>query len=152
MAENEITGANDVELVLESKEDDGGTVSTSEGIGRIVVDDFSITVEDGSEAVSGVGQSKPAAAVSGDETYGWSFTLLGTDKSVFDMISQGDGTAKWFAFTARKTDEDGNILFEVSIDWAKRTSGEFSGSSGDATEYAVEGFALRYDRDSTAEI
>lgn len=138
-----ITNANDVELVLEQ----GGTKrGTSRSMGRIVVDDFSIGTTEGNESVSGVGFRTPAGATYGDIEYNWSFTILGQDLEVFEMIANERGEAVPFSFTARKTDDNGNIEFEFALDTCVKTDDTFDGSSGDATEFSVEGFAVSLDR------
>lgn len=143
MAENVITNANDVELVLERS---GTQVGTARTMGRIVVDEFSITIDEDNQSVSGVGYQLPAGITYGDITLSWSFTIMGDDKAVFDMVATEDGEAQAFSFTARKTDDDGNVEWEFALDTAVRTSEEVSASSGDAMEYALEGIAVSIDR------
>lgn len=143
MAENIVTNANDVELILERGGDKAGT---SRAMGRIVVDDFSITTTEGNELVSGVGYRNPAGISYGDIEYGWSFTLMGHDLSVFEMVANEDGEAVAFSFTARKTDADGAVEFEFALDTCAKTDDDFSGTSGDPTEYSVEGIAVSLDR------
>lgn len=143
MAENIVTNANDVELILER----GGTKSgTSRAMGRIVVDDFSIATTEGNELVSGVGYRNPAGISYGDIEYSWSFTLMGHDLSVFEMVANDEGEAVAFSFTARKTDDNGAVQFEFALDTCAKTDDDFSGTSGDPTEYSVEGIAVSLDR------
>lgn len=142
MAENVITGANDVELVLEA---DGTSRGTAQSMGRIVVDEFSITREEDDELVSGVGFRQPGGIRNGDITYGFSFTMMGQDVSVFEMVATKDGESRPFSFTARKI-EDGAVEWEVALDTCKATSEEMSASSGDSLEYAVEGIAVSIDK------
>lgn len=142
MAENIITNANDVELVLQSG---GGQRGTADSMGRIVVDDFSITRDEDISSESGVGQRLPAGLSNGDIEHTFSFTLLGDDVGVFEMVATSDGKSKVFSFTARKREED-DIIWEFALDTCKANSEEISGSSGDPTEYAVEGFAVSVDK------
>lgn len=140
---NIVTNANDVELILES----GGTkAGTSRSMGRIVVDDFSISTTEGNDAVSGVGFRTPAGVTFGDVNYNWSFTLMGSDLNVFDMVANPDGTSKVFSFTARKTDDEGVVEFEFALDTCFKTDDDYGGTSGDPTEYSVEGGAVSLDR------
>lgn len=138
-----ITNANDVELVLEQGSSKVGTPRT---MGRIVVDDFTITREEDDSLVSGVGFRLPGGVSYGDITFGWSFTMMGHDTDVFDLVATDDGESQAFSFTARKTDEDGNIEFEFALDTCLATTEEYSGTSGDPTEYPVEGIAVSMER------
>jgi hypothetical protein len=142
MAENIITNANDVELVLQS----GGTKrGTPDEMGRIVVDDFSITKDEDVTLESGVGSQHAAGLSNGDIEHSFSFTLLGDDVSVFEMVAAKDGSSNIFSFTARKREED-TVIWEFALDTCKASSEEFSASSGDPTEYAVEGVAVSVDK------
>lgn len=143
MAENVITNANDVELVLERSGDKVGTPRT---MGRIVVDEFSITIDEDDQSVSGVGFRLPAGISYGDIELSWSFTIMGDDLDVFNMVATEDGESHAFSFTARKTDDDGNVQWEFALDTAVRTSEEVSATSGDPMEYALEGIAVSLDR------
>lgn len=140
---NVITNANDVELVLEQ----GGTkVGSPRNMGRIVVDEFTITREEDDSLVSGVGFRLPAGVTYGDITFSWDFTMMGSDTDTFDMVANEDGESTAFSFTARKTDDNGDIEFEFALDTCVTTSEEYSGSSGDATEYPVSGIAVSMER------
>lgn len=143
MAENIITNANDVELVLESG---STTAGTSRDMGRLVVDDFTLTREEDDSLVSGVGFRLPAGVTYGDITFGFDFTMLGQDLTVFDMIATDSGESKAFSFTARKTDDDDNLEWEISLDTCLATTDEVTASSGDPMEVPVEGIAVSYER------
>jgi hypothetical protein len=145
MSEHIITGANDVDIVLEQ---DGTRRGTEPALGRIIVDEFSLTREEDDSLGSGVGSSTPDGIISGNVTHSWSFTMMGQDVDTFAMIAGSEGTSNIFSFTARKTDDDGNIEWEHSLGVAKATSEEKSASSGDAHEYAVEGIGFQYDANS----
>lgn len=143
MAEQVITNADDVDLIIQSGSAKRGT---AQDMGRIVVDDFSITKEEDDTLESGVGQRLPAGVSYGDVTFGYSFTMLGEDVDVFQMVANSDGTSRPFSFTALKQ-EDGETLWEVSLDMCVTTNEEWSASSGDPMEYAVEGIAVSMDND-----
>lgn len=144
MAENIITNANDVELILESE---GTKRGTPGDMGRVVVDDFSITKDEDATLESGVGHQNAAGISNGDIEHNFSFTILGDDVSVFEMVADSDGSGNIFSFTARKMTDDGQaVRWEFALDTCKATSEELSGSSGDPTEYAVEGIAVSVDK------
>lgn len=145
MAENIITNANDVELVLQADNTKRGTEGD---MGRIVVDEFTITREEDDSLESGVGHRLPAGISNGDIELSFSFTILGQDVATFEMVATSDGRSNVFSFTARKRDED-DIEWEYALDTCKATTEEISGSSGDPIEYAVEGIAVSLDKKGT---
>jgi hypothetical protein len=142
MSEHIITGANDVDIILERDAGETAGTSSSSSIGRIVVDEFSLTTEEDDALESGIGSQTPDGIVNGDVTHNWSFTMMGQNVDLFNMIASSDGTANVFSFTARKTDDDGNAEWEYGLATCKRTSEEVTASSGDAMEYAVEGIGF----------
>lgn len=146
MPENIITNANDVELVIESGDRSRGT---AQDYGRIVVDEFTITREEDDSLESGVGHRLPAGISNGDITHGFDFTMMGEDVDTFEMVATADGRSKLFSFTARRMDDDGNVAWEYALDTCKATTEELGGSSGDPTEYAVEGIAVSVDKKGT---
>lgn len=148
MADNIITNANDVELFLERGSTKRGT---PQDMGRIVVDDFSITKEEDDSLISGVGFRLPAGITNGDITHGFSFTMQGEDVSTFQMIAEADGSSNIFSFTAQRPDDDGTVIWEFALDTCKATSEEVSASSGDVMEYAVEGIAVSVDKTGITE-
>lgn len=148
MAEHIVTNANDVELFLQG----GGTQrGTAQSMGRIVVDEFSITKEEDSETVSGVGFQQAAGLTNGDISHTFSFTMQGEDVSTFEMIADADGSSNIFSFTAQRPDADGEIQWEYALDTCKATTEELSGSSGDTIEYSVEGIAVSVDKTGVKE-
>lgn len=147
MADNIITNANDVELLLEQSGAD--TKGTSRQYGRIVVDDFSITREQDISSQSGVGRYLPAGLSKGDVELSFSFTMMGQDVDVFEMISEDDGVSIPFDFAAKKTDGQ-DTEWQYKLVTCLASSEEISASSGDAMEYAVEGMAVRLDKDISA--
>jgi hypothetical protein len=147
MAENLITNANDVELVIESI-DENNRRGTPAGMGRLVVDEFTITREEDDTLESGVGHRLPVGLSNGDITHSFSFTMMGDDVSLFEAVATKNGRSKLFSFTARKR-EDGEIVWEYALDICKATSEEVTASSGDPMEYAVDGIAVRVDKKGT---
>lgn len=145
MAENIITNANDVELVLQAGDTKRGT---SADMGRVVVDEFTITREEDDSLESGVGMRLPAGITNGDIEHSFSFTIVGQDVATFEMIATADGRSNVFSFTARKRDGD-TIEWEYALDTCKATTEELTGSSGDPTEYSVEGIAVSVDKTGT---
>lgn len=151
MAENIITNANDVEVVLQQavdgQEEDKSRDTSSDGtLGRMVVDEFSITREEDNTLESGIGMRLPAGMSNGDITNSFSFTITGEDTKVFEMIATSDGRSNMFDFTARRTDDSGTKQWEWSLTTCKATSEEVSASTGDAMEYAVDGIAVEVDK------
>jgi len=142
MVENEIRSANDVELVVSGVNERG----TARSMGRIVVDDFSLTRENDSELAHGVGFAQPAGIVDGSITYSGSLTLMGEDRELLDNIADRDGNARVFSFVARSYNENDEVVWEQSLDYCKATSEEMSASSGDAVEYATDFIGVRFDR------
>lgn len=142
MADNIITNANDVELFLQA---DGEKRGTLQSMGRIVVDDFSITKEEDNSLESGVGFRLPAGVSMGDVTFNFSFTLLGDDVDVFQMVAEDDGMSSPFSLTAMKRDGD-TIEWEVALDTCLAGTEEWSASSGDPMEYSVEGIAVSMEK------
>lgn len=147
MAENIITNANDVELFLESGDTQRGT---AQSMGRIVVDEFTITREEDDTLESGVGHRLPAGISNGDIEFSFSFTMMGQDVTTFEMIASGDGKSNVFSFTAQK--RDGEVIeWQFALDTCKATKEEITASSGDPMEYGVEGIAVSVDKKGTKE-
>jgi hypothetical protein len=138
-----ITSANDVDMVIEPA-DGGNTTATTGDITRIVVDEFSLTREDGSELVGTVGDDQPAGIHNGDVTYSFSFSLMGQYTDLWRNLHDDSGSGKYFSFTVQKIDEDGNTEFKKGLGFAKATSEEDTASTGDPYEYAVEGIGMQY--------
>jgi hypothetical protein len=143
MAENIVTNSNDVEVVLERL---GEKVGTSEALGRMIVDDFTLTREEDDSLVHGLGFAEPGGLTNGDRSYSFSFTMMGSDTNAFDIISDSDGASNVFSLTARKVAEDGTIEWEYALGVCKATTEEIDLSTGDAMEYPVEGIGFRYER------
>lgn len=141
MSEHVVTNADQVDLILQAGDSKKGT---AQDMGRIVVDDFSVTKDEDDTLESGIGQRLPAGVSFGDVEFNFSFTMLGDDVDVFKMIANADGISKTFSFTALKQ-EDGDTQWEVALDTCVTTSEEWSASSGDTMEYSVEGIAVSMD-------
>lgn len=144
MAENVVTNANDVEVVLEAQ-DVGGSMSTTD-IGRFIVDEFTLTRNEEDETVSGISVRTPEGFSNGNITYEFEWTMMGSDTDVFERVSTENGRSRVISLTVRKTDDDGTIEFEFALGAAKATSEEIDLSSGDSMEYPVSGVGWRYDR------
>jgi len=140
--ENEVRSANDVELVVSGVNERG----TSRSMGRIIVDDFSLTRENDSELAHGVGYAMPAGIVDGSITFSGSMTILGEDRELLDTIADRDGNALVFAFVARSYNENDEVVWEQSLGYCKATSEEMSASSGDAVEYALDFIGCVFER------
>lgn len=137
-----ITNANDVELVIKGNNTKRGTAKS---MGRVVVDDFSITRDEDDSLESGVGHRLPSGISNGDIEHGFSFTIMGQDVDTFEMVATQDGRSNIFSFTAKNRDDD-VIEWEYALDTCKVTSEEVSGSSGDTLEYSIEGIAVSLDK------
>lgn len=153
MADNIITNANDVDLIIQSNpaSPSGEKRGTADSMGRIVVDDFSISKEEDDSLVSGVGHRLPGGITYGDITFGYSFTLQGEDVSLFEMVANERGESNIFSFTAQKTEDDGTMRWQVSLGVAISTSEEWSGTSGDPMEYSVDGIGFQMDKQGVTE-
>jgi hypothetical protein len=141
----EITSANDIELVIER----GSQTATNQddaAMGRMVVDDFSLTNETGSDHVPSVGNSTAAGIYDGVTTFSFSWTMMGSDVDTFEIVTNDDGSSTRFSFTARKVNDDGSVEWEKALTTCTATNVEDSASAGDAAEYAVEGIGVGYDR------
>lgn len=143
-----ITNANDVELIIEG---DGTQRGTADSMGRIVVDEFTVSTENGGDPVSGVGTQYARGHTNGDVTHSFSFTIMGEDVTVFETVAEAKGAAKFFSFTAYKEEDDGTLRWEVALDGCKAGTEELSASSGDPIEYAVDGTAILKDSQGTLE-
>lgn len=145
MADNIITNADDVDVVLESE--DGTKAGTPNAMGRVVASDFTITAEQDISSVGSIGHVTPAGLSKGDLEYSFSFTVSGEDVTVMDMVSDEVGDSIPFSLTARKTDENGNIVWEYSLTTCLADTEEITATTGETMELAVEGLAALLDKD-----
>lgn len=148
MSEHLVTNANDVELVMEG---DSGRRGTPQNMGRIVVDDFTITREEDNSFPSGVGHRLPVGVSRGDVEFSFSFTMQGEDVDVFEMVATQDGLSVPFSFTAQKPPEDGSegVEWQFALETCLAGTEELTGTSGDPMEYSVEGGAVSIDKQAT---
>lgn len=143
MSEHLVTNANDVELIIKS---DDTTLKSA----KIVVDEFTITREESADHVSGVGKQNPHGLTNGDITHSFSFTMMGENVDLFEMVATSGGKSKTFSFTAQKLTDGGSIKWSYSLDTCKATTEELSGTSGDPIEYAVDGNATSVSKSGTS--
>lgn len=144
MSEHLVTNADDVDIIIEDAT--GSQVGTPQALGRMVVDDFSITIANDNNPVSGVGFQIPAGVSMGDVTYEWSFTMMGSDTDVFDKLSDSKGRSKTFSMTARHVNDDGNIVWEYALQFCFTNSEEIGATTSDPMEVPVEGGAVRLEK------
>lgn len=134
-----IQNANDVQLYLETT-DSGTKRGTAPSLGRMVVDDFSITDEEDNSLEGGVGRREAAGHTLGNKTGSFEFTIKGEDLTLFTSIVRNtDGESIEFTFEAR------GLNTSVKAVGCRYNSIEHSGSDGDVTEYAVSGTCVRVD-------
>jgi hypothetical protein len=144
MAENVVTNANDVEVVLEAQ-GVGGSMSTTD-IGRFIVDEFTLTRNEEDETVSGISVHFPEGFSNGNVTFEFEWTMMGSDTDVFRRVSTENGRSRVVSLTARKTNDDGDLEWEFALGAAKATSEEVDLSSGDTMEYPVSGIGMQFER------
>jgi hypothetical protein len=157
MADNIITNANDVELVIKevspkagAGEGDDTSVSSrnTASAARFVVDEFTITREEDDSLVSGVSRRLPNGFTNGDVVFNWDFTMMGDDVEVFQIVTSSDGTSNRFTMVARKYEDgdSGTLSWEYTLSPCKATSDEFTATSGDPTEKNISGIAAGFER------
>lgn len=142
---SKITSANDIELVVERGSRKSTTTSGS-SMGRMVVDEFSLSREQGSDHVPSVGEETAAGYYEGVSVWSFSFTMMGEDIDTYEVVTKDNGASQEFSFTARKV-VDGSTEWEESLASCTVTSEEKSASADDAMEYSVEGIGYQYDRE-----
>lgn len=133
----EIENANDVVLTV-TPVFDGDSLNLEEAA-RIVADSFNFTINEDNQSLSGAGRRTPKGLSGGDVEYTFSFTIQGTSAELLKTFALRDGRSRWIAFTA--VCQDGTIL---DMDAGKFTSFAKDGSSGDPTEYSIEGVAVKF--------
>jgi hypothetical protein len=146
MAENIITNADDVDIVLESEVSEQRRGSPN-SMGRIVADEFSINVGQTITSVSGVGYNVPAGLSKGDLEYSFSFVINGDDVTVMDMVSDDVGDSLPFSFTARKVDDNGDVQWEYALTTCLADTEELSGTTDESIQLNVEGLAVGLDKE-----
>jgi hypothetical protein len=147
MSENVITNANDVELIIEY---DGTQRGTSRELGRLTVDEVSISRESGDSLVNGIGGPQANGMTNGNVEWGFSFTMMGEDVATWEMVAEADGVPRFIDMTLRK--REGEVLrWEVALTGAKANSEEITASGDDPIEYTVEGAAISGDKTGLTE-
>jgi len=133
------TNANDVVLTVSRVErNDAGTIESTTTLARtttITVDDFSFDEEEDMSALSGISNANPLGISQGDVEYSFSFTVQGEDAELFTSLATDDGRAVELQIQAV-----GNSYKKV-MGGARAGTRNYSASSGDATEFEVEGMA-----------
>lgn len=142
----EITSANDIELVIE-RGSRSATTDENAPMGRMVVDDYSMSREQGNDHVGSVGNETAAGYSSGVSMWSFSWTMMGDDIDTFEIVTNDNGVSQEFSFTARKVNDDGSVEWEDALTECTLTSEEKSASTGEALEYSVEGIGVSYDRE-----
>ena len=133
------TNANDVTLIVSRVvRDDSGTRAGTEQLAdtsAVVVDEFTIGSDEDMEGLSGIGNPEALGLSQGDVEHTFSFTIQGEDAQVFNDLASDNGRANELEIIVRMEE------FKDKLVGAKAGTRELSGSSGDPTEFAVEGMA-----------
>jgi len=139
------TNANDVTLIVSRVErDEDGTRTGATTIGTsaaITVDDFELGTEEDLEGLSGIGNSEPLGISRGDIEHTFSFMVQGEDADLFqDLASDETGRSVELEILIRAED------YKDKMVGARAGTRTYSGSSGDPTEFQVEGIATGRDQ------
>jgi len=139
------TNANDVTLIVSRVErDEDGTRTGATTIGTsaaITVDDFELGTEEDLEGLSGIGNSEPLGTSRGDIEHTFSFMVQGEDADLFqDLASDETGRSVELEILIRAED------YKDKMVGARAGTRTYSGSSGDPTEFQVEGIATGRDQ------
>lgn len=147
MAKNLVTNADDVDLYVDfspaTSDEDGETTAY-----RLIAQDFTITVDQTINSISGISQNVPKGLTKGDIEYTFSFSVQGQDTKVMENVSDDDGDSTVFDMNATKTDDNGNIEWEYSLTTCLADTEEVSGSTDEAMELSVEGMAAGFDKET----
>lgn len=137
------TNANDVQLIVSRiLRDETGSRTDEREIaetGSIVVDEFSIDSDEDLEGLSGIGNPEALGISRGDIEHSFSFTVQGEDAELFNELASLNGRANELEILVRMED------YKDKLVQAYAGTRSLSGSSGDATEYEVEGIAVSRD-------
>ncbi len=139
------TNANDVTLIVSRVErDEQGARTGATTIGTsaaITVDDFELGTEEDLEGLSGIGNSEPLGISRGDIEHTFSFMVQGEDADLFqDLASDETGRSVELEILIRAED------YKDKMVGARAGTRTYSGSSGDPTEFQVEGIATGRDQ------
>ena len=131
----QITNANDVELIISPLDESGETIITN--MARIAVDDYNISEEEDSEGLSGVGNGSPIGITIGDKSIEFSFTAQGSNAELIEQVIAG-GDFRFVEFIAKKGDYSTKVRGRI-------TSYEEDASSGDPFEVSIGGIGATFD-------
>jgi len=154
MAEWKPTNANDVTLIVSEVDRSGdspttnGLVSSSGNVKNthaVVVDDFSMGSEEDMDALSGIGNPEALGISQGDVDHSFSFTIQGEDAELFNALASSDGTANELQIVVKMQ------AYKDKMTGAYAGTRNLSGSSGDPTEFEVEGIATNRDSGTLSE-
>lgn len=129
------TNANDVVLTISQVVEGGPNTTELTNTNIITVDEFSLDEEEDLSALSGVSNANPLGITQGDVEYTFSFTVQGEDAELFTSLATDDGRAVELQIQAVGEN------YKKVLGGARAGTRNFSASSGDATEYEVEGMA-----------
>lgn len=137
------TNADDVTLIISEviRDDSGSRTGSTElaNTSAVVVDDFSIESDEDLEALSGIGNWEALGISQGDVEHSFSFTIQGEDADVFQAFASGNGRAIELEILVKMQD------YKDKLEGAYAGTRSLSGSSGDPTEFEVEGIAKSRD-------
>jgi hypothetical protein len=136
----EPTNANDVRLTVSQVErNDNGDregTTTIANTAQIVVDDFSIDTDEDMSALSGITNVEGIGVSQGDVGHEFSFTVQGEDAELFAGLASDNGRAVELEIIAT------GDRYKDTLTKAYAGTRNYSGTSGDPTEFEVEGIAL----------
>jgi hypothetical protein len=139
------TNANDVTLIVSTvqRTDDGLREGTTEiaSTAAVTVDDFEMGTEEDLEGLSGIGNAEPLGISRGDIEHTFSFLIQGEDADVFQSLASDD-TGRSVELEIIVKAED----YKDKMVGARAGTRNYSGSSGDPTEFQVEGIATGRDQ------
>lgn len=139
-----ITNADDVDIVFTSEYIPGSEGETT--MLRKNVNEFTITVGQTISSEGKVGANAPAGLTKGDLEYSYSFTIVGEDEDVQNMVSDDIGDSLPFDMIAKKV-EDGEEQWSYSFSTCLADTEEVTGTTGEALETDIEGLAARLNKD-----
>lgn len=133
------TNANDVTLIVSqvTRNDSGARTGSTElrNTNAVVVDDFSVDTEEDLEALSGIGNAQALGISQGDIEHTFSFTIQGEDAELFNGLTGEDGRAVELEIIVQMED------YTTTLTGAYAGTRNTSGSSGDPTEFEIQGLA-----------
>lgn len=147
------TNADEVTLIIEQVNRDGGSRTTSSILGSdsgpvsgaVVVDDFSIETEEDLEALTGIGNYEALGISKGDVEHSFSFTVQGEHAELFQNLAQDNGTAQELDIIVKMD------TYKDKLKSAYAGTRNVSVSNGDPVEFEAEGIALDRDPDEVSQ-